>query len=80
MPQLTMYATGWCGFCHRLRGELDHEGIEYEVVDIDQDPGGAEIVMSHNHGNRTVPTLVYADGTSQTNPSVSLVREKLATA
>ncbi|MDQ6935320.1 MAG: mycoredoxin [Actinomycetota bacterium] len=79
MPQLTMYTTGWCGFCHRLRRELDHEGIEYEVVDIDQDPGGAEIVMSLNHGNRSVPTLVYADGDSQTNPSVSEVKKMLAT-
>lgn len=79
MPQLTMYTTAWCGFCHRLRSALDNENIEYDVVDIDVDPDGAEIVMSHNNGNRTVPTLVYADGTSQTNPSVSLVREKLGT-
>ena len=33
---------------------------------------------SANNGNQTVPTLVYADGTAQTNPSVAQVKEKLA--
>ena len=34
---LTMYSTTWCGFCHRLRSQLDREGIGYSVVDIEQD-------------------------------------------
>ena len=74
----TMYTTGWCGYCHRLRSQLDREGIAYDVVDIEQVAGAAEIVMSANHGNQTVPTLVYADGSAQTNPSVAEVKAKLA--
>ena len=31
-----------------------------------------------NNGNQTVPTLVYADGSAQTNPSVAQVKAKLA--
>jgi mycoredoxin len=73
-----MYTTPWCGYCHRLKGQLDREGIAYDVVDIEQVPSAADIVMSVNGGNQTVPTLVYADGTAQTNPSLAQVKQKLA--
>jgi len=76
--QLTMYSTPWCGYCHRLKSQLDREGIDFDVVDIEQDPSAADLVMSVNGGNQTVPTLVYADGTAQTNPSVAQVKAKLA--
>ena len=74
---LTMYSTQWCGYCHRLKSQLDREGIAYDVVDIEQQPEAAAIVESANNGNQTVPTLVYSDGTAQTNPSVVQVKAKL---
>ena len=77
-PPLTMYSTPWCGYCHRLKSQLDREGIAYEVIDIEQTPGAAEIVEAVNNGNQTVPTLVYADGSAQTNPSLAQVKAKLA--
>lgn len=73
-----MYTTPWCGYCHRLKSQLDREGITYAVVDIEQDPAAADIVMAANKGNQTVPTLVYSDGDAQTNPSLAQVRKKLA--
>jgi mycoredoxin len=76
--QFTMYSTPWCGYCHRLKSQLDREGIAFDVVDIEQDPAAADIVMAVNGGNQTVPTLVYPDGTAQTNPSVAQVKAKLA--
>lgn len=74
----TMYSTPWCGYCHRLRGQLDREGISYEVIDIEQHPEAAATVQEVNNGNQTVPTLVYADGSAQTNPSLAQVKAKLA--
>jgi mycoredoxin len=74
----TMYSTPWCGYCHRLKSQLDREGIEFEVVDIEQHPEAAETVARVNNGNQTVPTLLFTDGSTQTNPSVSQVKEKLA--
>ncbi|HEY0902957.1 MAG TPA: mycoredoxin [Marmoricola sp.] len=76
--QFTMYSTPWCGYCHRLKAQLDREGIAFHVVDIEQDPQAAELVMAVNGGNQTVPTLVYADGTAHTNPSLAQVKAKLA--
>ena len=75
---LTMYSTSWCGYCHRLKSQLDREGIIYEVVDIERDPAAADYVMAVNGGNQTVPTVRFPDGTAMTNPSIVAVKEHLA--
>jgi mycoredoxin len=66
--RLTMYSTPWCGYCVRLKRALEREGIEFDEVDIEQDPVAAEFVMSTNGGNATVPTILLPDGTTLTNP------------
>jgi mycoredoxin len=76
---LTMYSTSWCGFCHRLKSQLDREGIAYEVVDIEQDQAAADYVMSVNGGNQTVPTIKFDDGSALTNPSIVQLKDHLAT-
>jgi mycoredoxin len=75
---LTVYTTSWCGFCHRLKTVLKSDGISYDEVDIEQDPAAAEFVGSVNGGNRTVPTVQFADGSTLTNPSAAQVKAKLA--
>jgi mycoredoxin len=75
---LTLYSTSWCGYCHRLKSQLDREGIAYDVVDIERDPAAAEYVMSVNGGNQTVPTVKFDDGSALTNPSIVQVKERLA--
>ena len=77
---LTMYTTTWCGYCSRLKNQLNREGIEYIEIDVEQDAAAAEFVMSVNGGNRTVPTVVYPDGTAATNPSVAEVKLALENA
>ena len=82
-PRFTMYKTSWCGFCARLSSQLEREGLlageAYDVVDIERQADAAAVVMQANGGNQTVPTLVYSDGSTQTNPSAAQVKEKLAT-
>ena len=75
---LTMYSTTWCGYCMRLKRMLDREGIAYDEVNIEEDEKAADYVMSVNGGNRTVPTVVYPDGTALTNPSIDQVKATLA--
>lgn len=69
-----MYTTPWCGYCIRLKNQMQREGLEFTEVDIEKDAAAAELVASHNHGNQTVPTLVFSDGTVRTNPSIAEVR------
>ncbi|MCV7074628.1 mycoredoxin Mrx1 [Mycobacterium szulgai] len=75
---LTIYTTSWCGYCHRLKTALKANGISYDEVDIEHDAAAAEFVGSVNGGNRTVPTVKFADGTTMTNPSAGEVKNKLA--
>jgi mycoredoxin len=75
---ITMFGTRWCGYCRGLKASLDREGIAYTEVDIEQHQDGADYVMSVNGGNQTVPTVVFADGTAATNPSLAEVRLRLA--
>ena len=74
---ITMYSTPWCGYCKRLKSQLDRAGIKYVEVDIEQYPDAALIVERVNGGNQTVPTVVFADGSALTNPSVAAVMERL---
>jgi mycoredoxin len=75
--ELTMYSTSWCGYCHRLKKQLEREGIPFDVVDIENDPAAAHFVENVNGGNQTVPTLRFADGSAMTNPSFNEVVGKL---
>lgn len=75
---VTMYSTPWCGYCRRLKSQLEREGIAYSEVDIEQDPQAADYVMSVNGGNQTVPTVVFPDGSALTNPTLAQVKDRLA--
>jgi mycoredoxin len=75
---VTMYSTPWCGYCRRLKSQMEREGIAYTEVDIEQDPGAADYVMSVNGGNQTVPTVRFHDGSALTNPTIVQVKERLA--
>ena len=75
---ITMFTTDWCGYCKRLKKQLDTAGIGYTEVNIEQVDGTPELVMSLNNGNQTVPTILYPDGSAATNPSLAQVQAKLA--
>jgi mycoredoxin len=74
---VTMYTTTWCGFCRRLKAQLARAGVEVKEVDIEQDPGAADFVMSVNGGNQTVPTILFSDGSTMCNPSAAQVQARL---
>ena len=75
---ITMFTTDWCGYCKRLKKQLDAAGIGYTEVNIEHVEGTPELVMSLNNGNQTVPTILFPDGSSATNPSLAQVQAKLA--
>lgn len=75
---ITMYSTGWCGYCRRLKSQLDSAGIGYVEINIEEVPGAAEFVEQVNGGNQTVPTILFPDGSAATNPSLAEVRARLS--
>jgi mycoredoxin len=72
-----MFTTSWCGYCVRLKRLMQTEGITFAEVNIETDAQAADVVMNANGGNRTVPTLQFADGTTLTNPSIDQVKAQL---
>ncbi|HEV7955569.1 MAG: glutaredoxin [Microbacteriaceae bacterium] len=74
---ITMFSTTWCGYCARLKSQLDKAGVRYLDINIENVPGTAELVERVNGGNRTVPTVLFPDGSSATNPSLAEVTARL---
>ena len=74
---VTMFTTSWCGYCRRLKSQLDRDGVPFTEVDIEAHPEHAEWVESVNGGNRTVPTVLFPDGSAATNPSLADVKSRL---
>ncbi|MCC9068474.1 NrdH-redoxin [Arthrobacter cryoconiti] len=72
-----MFSTVWCGYCKRLKKQLEAKGISYTEINIEDTPGTAVLVENLNGGNQTVPTVIYPDGSSATNPSLKDVMAKL---
>jgi mycoredoxin len=76
--RLTMFTTTWCGYCVRLKSQLERAGIGFDEVDVERDATAAELVEYLNGGYRTVPTLLFPDGEAMTNPSAAEVAAHLA--
>jgi thioredoxin reductase (NADPH) len=74
---LVVYGTPWCPDCRRSKQFLGEHRVPYDYIDIDQDPAAQAEVMRLNRGNRSVPTIVFPDGSSLTEPSNEELAKKL---
>ncbi len=72
-----MYSTTWCGYCRRLKVQMEQAGISYQEVDIERDAEAAKFVEGVNGGNQTVPVIRFPDDSTATNPSLAEVRARL---
>ena len=75
--KMIVYGTAWCGDTRRALKILDEYQIEYEYVNIDRNPEGEVIVKQINHGFRSVPTIIFPDGTIIVEPSNDKLKSKL---
>jgi mycoredoxin len=75
---ITVYATTWCGDCHRAKGVLDRSAARYRWIDVDEDEEAAGEVLRINRGLRSVPTIVFPDGSVLVEPSDAELEAKLA--
>ena len=75
---IVMFTTDWCGYCVRLKGQLAREGVPYTEVNLEHHPEHIDYVEAVNGGNRTVPTVLFPDGTAATNPSLAEVKARLS--
>ena len=76
-PTIKMYGTNWCGDCWQARRYLDQNKIPYDFINIDSDKEAEQFVKTTNRGMRSVPTIVFADGSILVEPSNKQLAEKL---
>ncbi len=74
---IKLYGTSWCGDTRRARAVFDQNKINYTWIDIDQDLEARKFVEQTNSGFRSVPTIVFPDGSILVEPSESKLRIKL---
>ncbi len=79
MPEakFKIYGTNWCGDCLRVRRFLDQKGVAYDFINIDLDKSGEQLVLATNRGMRSVPTIVFDDGSILVEPSTTALAQKL---
>lgn len=75
--KLIVYGTNWCGDCYHAKKFLEKVGVEYEFINIDLDRKAERFVLDMNHGMRSVPTIVFEDGSIIVEPSDQALAEKL---
>src|SRR5579885_2908870 len=77
VQSIRMYSTTWCGDCRRSKRFLQEHQIDFEEIDIEKNPEAAAVVISLNRGMRSVPTIVFPDGSVLVEPSNTTLANKL---
>lgn len=74
---ITMYSADWCGDCVRSKRLLDSLQVSYEIIDVESVPGASEKVIEINGAKRSIPVILFPDGTHLTEPSDIDLKAKL---
>jgi len=77
VADITVYGAPWCPDCKRAKRFLAEQRVPYAWVDIDQDAGGLQYVEELQGGGRTIPTIVFADGSHLLEPTNEELARKL---
>ena len=77
MNEITVYGAPWCPDCRRAKAFLTARNVGFDWVDVDSDPAGLAKVQEIQSGGRTIPTIVFSDGSVLLEPSDEELAAKL---
>jgi mycoredoxin len=77
--KIKVYGTTWCPDCVRAKEVLAKHSVQYDWIDISYDVEARVYVEKVNRGNRSVPTIVFPDGSVLVEPSNADLEKKLQT-
>ena len=77
MSDITVYGAEWCGDCRRSKRFLDSNNVKYNYIDVEADVTASDKVIEINGGQRSIPVIIFSDGTHLTEPSDIALKEKL---
>jgi mycoredoxin len=72
-----MYGAEWCGDCRRSKKFLDSNNVAYNYIDVEADVSASDKVIEINGGQRSIPVIIFEDGTHLTEPSDAALKAKL---
>ena len=75
--KIVMYATQYCHDCLRAKAFFEANNISYIPVPLEGNSDATEFVMEMNHGYRSVPTIIFPDGTVLVEPSWQELKAKV---
>lgn len=75
--QITMYGAEWCGDCRRSKRFLDENNVQYKYIDVEADQTASDKVIEINGGMRSIPVILFSDGSHLTEPSDKDLQTKL---
>ena len=75
--QITLYGSATCGDCRRSKAYLDSHNVAYDYIDVEADESASEKVIEINGGMRSIPVILFPDGTHMTEPSDKDLEAKL---
>lgn len=74
---ITMYGAAWCGDCRRSKRLLEELDVQVTHIDVEADESAAAKVIEINGGAKSIPVIVFSDGTHLTEPSDNDLKAKL---
>ena len=75
--KIIIYSTQYCPDCLRAKAFFEANNISYIPVQLEGNQAATEFVMKMNNGYRSVPTIIFPDGTVMVEPSWNELREKV---
>lgn len=75
---ITLYTSQYCGHSQQIERFLKEQDVNIHIISIDGNPDARETVKGINNGYASVPTLIFPDGSTLTEPSIRQLQNKLA--
>ena len=75
--EVIIYSADWCGDCRRSKRLMDSLNVAYTLIDVEKDRSAADKVIEINGGAKSIPVIVFSDGTHLTEPSDNDLTAKL---
>jgi len=74
--QIVMYTTEFCADCLRAKKFFEVNEIPYIQISLEDNKEATEFVMQVNKGYRSVPTIIFPDGSILVEPGWKELKSK----
>jgi len=78
--QIVMYATEYCSDCMRAKRFFETNNIPYLRIGLEGNAEATEFVIQINNGYRSVPTIIFPDGSVLVEPNWEELKAKTSIA